>query len=78
MALKTTAMLRAEEEQGEQLETLLPRLINELGYKEAAATLNISASSINYWRLKLGIHIAKVALHPGETYVIKGKRKQEQ
>ena len=78
MALKTPAMLRAEEEQGEQLETLLPRLINELGYKEAAATLHISASSINYLRLKLGIQIAKVALNPGDRYIIKSKRKQEQ
>ena len=71
MSQKTKTMKRVEEEQGESLQTLLPRCINELGMTGAADALSVSKSTIGYWCLKLGIAVQRVALVPGEKVVIR-------
>jgi hypothetical protein len=71
MAQKTKVMKRVENEQGEPLQTLLPRLINESGMTGAADALAVSKSTIGYWCLKLGIAVQRVALVPGEKVVIR-------
>ena len=72
---KTKQMLRVEAEQGERLEDLLPRLIDERGQSGAADYLDVSKATVGYWLLKLGISIARVAVAPGDTLTIikKGK-----
>ena len=70
---KTPAMLQVEENKGERLELLIPRLINTVGLSKAADELGISKSSMNYWCMKLGIVRPVVALVPGERVEIRGK-----
>ena len=70
---KTSAMLQVEEDKGERLELLIPRLINTVGLSKAADELGISKSSMNYWCMKLGIVRQVVALVPGERVEIRGK-----
>ena len=67
---KTKQMLRVEAEQGERLEDLLPRLIDEHGMSRAAESIGISKSSLNYWLLKLGIRFERVAVGSGDTVTI--------
>ena len=67
---KTKQMLRVEAEQGERLEDLLPRLIDERGQSGAADYLDVSKATVGYWLLKLGISIARVAVAPGDTLTI--------
>jgi hypothetical protein len=71
MTQKSKTMKRVEEEQGESLQTLLPRCINELGMTGTAEALAVSKSTIGYWCLKLGIAVQRVALVPGERVVIR-------
>lgn len=70
---KSPAMLRVEENQGERLEILIPRLINGFGITKAAEELGISKSSLNYWCMKLGIVRQVVALVPGERVEVRGR-----
>lgn len=72
-AKKTPMMRKVEEERGEILEILLPKLINDMGFGEAADYLGISKATVNYWRLKLGIEIKHIALVPGQRVEIRGK-----
>ena len=67
---KTRKMLGVEAEQGERLEDLLPRLIDERGQSGAADYLDVSKATLGYWLLKLGISIARVAVAPGDTLTI--------
>ena len=67
---KTRKMLGVEAEQGERLEDLLPRLIDERGQSGAADYLDVSKATVGYWLLKLGISIARVAVAPGDTLTI--------
>ena len=67
---KTRKMLGVEAEQGERLEDLLPRLIDERGQSGAADYLDVSKATLGYWLLKLGISIARVAVAPGDTVTI--------
>ena len=67
---KTRKMLGVEAEQGERLEDLLPRLIDERGQSGAAAYLDVSKATLGYWLLKLGISIARIAVAPGDTVTI--------
>ena len=70
MNKKTRKMLGVEAEQGERLEDLLPRLIDERGQSGAADYLDVSKATLGYWLLKLGISIARVAVAPGDTLTI--------
>lgn len=68
---KSNQMLKVERSRGGlPLEKLLPDLINEKGLSGAADELNINKATLNYWLLKLGIRIEKIALAPGESYTI--------
>ena len=67
---KTRKMLGVEAEQGERLEDLLPRLIDERGQSGAADYLDVSKATLGYWLLKLGISIARIAVAPGDTVTI--------
>ena len=54
-------MLEVEEKHGEQLETLLPRLYNEMGFPAMVEELGLNKSTLWYWFLKIGMRIEKVA-----------------
>ena len=71
MMRKSTLMLEAEEKLGMPLEEAFPGMINELGIKGTAEELRVSKSTVNYWMLKLGIHIRRVAVMPGDQLVVK-------
>ena len=68
-------MKRVETEHGEILETLIPRLINDYGMSATADQINVSKSTINYWCLKLGIEVRRVAMAPGRRLEIRGVAK---
>ena len=59
---KSKKMLEVEQEQGELLETLLPRLYNEMGFPAMVEELGISKSTLWYWFMKVGMRIEKVAI----------------
>ena len=53
---KTEEMIRVEEQFGEKLETLIPRLMGELGGpSNAAERLGISRITLYNWRRILGL-----------------------
>ena len=51
----TKLMRRVEREQGESLETLIPRLVNEVGVVATAEHIGVSPAGLGYWMLKMGI-----------------------
>jgi regulator of sirC expression with transglutaminase-like and TPR domain len=59
---KSKKMLQVEQEHGEQLETLLPRLYNEMGFPAMVEELGLNKSTLWYWFLKIGMRIEKVAI----------------
>ena len=71
MMRKSPMMLKVEEKLGLPLEEVLPGMINELGIKGTAEELKVSKSTINYWMLKMHIHIQRVAVMPGDQLVVK-------
>lgn len=54
MGRKSALMREKEEEFGEKMETLLPRLVNQMGNVSAAAHLGITHGTVNRWLLILG------------------------
>jgi hypothetical protein len=58
---KSRMMLEVEEKHGEQIETLLPRLYNEMGFPAMVEELGINRSTLWYWFVKIGMRIEKVA-----------------
>ena len=59
---KSKKMLEVEQEHGEQLETLLPRLYNEMGFPAMVEDLGLNRSTLWYWFLKMGVRIKRVAI----------------
>ena len=59
---KSKKMLEVEQEHGEQLEPLLPRLYNEMGFPAMVEELDINRSTLWYWFLKMGVRIKRVAI----------------
>ena len=59
---KSKKMLEVEQEPGEQLETLLPRLYNEMGFPAMVEELGLNRSTLWYWFLKMGVRIKRVAI----------------
>ena len=75
MAKKTKLMAQVElAHNGQLLERLLPGMINDQGLTATAASLGVSKATLGYWLLKLGIHVQRVALAPGESLQVKRKR----
>lgn len=68
---KSKLMRQVENQQGERLETLLPKLMAELGAGGAAAELGVSKATIGYWCLKMGLRIERVAVPPEWEVIIK-------
>lgn len=68
---KTKKMLDVEKRLRRPLEQAIPEMINEHGFTETARQLKLSKPTLNYWMLKLGISVRRVALAPGETIEIK-------
>ncbi len=72
MARKTKKMLEVEKRlHGRPLERAIPEMLNEQGFTETAKLLKLSKATLNYWMLKLGIEVRRVALAPGEEIEIK-------
>ncbi|HJM52579.1 MAG TPA: hypothetical protein QGI07_00940 [Dehalococcoidia bacterium] len=73
MARKTKKMLDVEKRMlnGRELERAIPEMLNDVGFTETANNLKLSKATLNYWMLKLGIEVRRVALAPGEEIEIK-------
>ena len=63
---KTVFMIEIEKQRCTTLEDLLPEMVNDMGQTDTASSLGISKSLLNYWLLKMGIRVQRVALRPGE------------
>ena len=68
---KTKLMKGVEERFQQPLETLLPEMVNQHGLSHAATELEVSAATVSYWMLKLGIQYRRVALSAQESIEIK-------
>ena len=55
---------------GEKLEDFIVRNINETNQTECAKALGLNKSTLQFWIMKLGITIQKVALLPGQQVSI--------
>jgi hypothetical protein len=64
-------MLEVEQRFNRPLERLLPELINQQGLSATADELGLKPATLNYWLLKLGIIVRRIALAPGESIEIK-------
>ena len=71
MPRKTKMMLEVEHKLGEPLEHTIPRLVNESGITHAAQQMGVSKATVNYWMLKLGIRVQRIAITPGEEITVK-------
>ena len=71
MVRKTKKMLDVEKRIRRPLEKAIPEMLNEEGFTETAKQLKLSKATLNYWMLKLGIEVRRVALAPGEEIEIK-------
>ena len=63
-------MIKIEEGIIKHLEEELPELVNNLGLTVAANELGVGKATLNYWLLKFGISVRRVALKPGESLKI--------
>ncbi len=71
MVRKTRKMTAVEDRFGQSLEKMLPEMVTEHGLSATADQLDVSKATLAYWLLKLGIHVRRVALAPGETLEVK-------
>ena len=71
MTKKTKLMLRVEQQIGQPLETALPRLISEQGVTDTASQLRVSKATINYWMMKLNIHVQRIAITREDSIIVK-------
>ncbi len=60
-------MLKIEQSLDRPLEEALPELVTNLGLTGAANELGVGKATLNYWLLKFGISVRRVALKPGES-----------
>ena len=74
---KSTKMLEVEKKYFGKtpLERALPEMVNRVGLTATAKELGLSKATLNYWMLKFGIRIRKVALAPGDDFEIKSSRR---
>ena len=71
LLLPPKKMLDVEKRIRRPLEKAIPEMLNEEGFTETAKQLKLSKATLNYWMLKLGIEVRRVALAPGEEIEIK-------
>ena len=67
MLKKSKKMIKIEEGLSKPLEEALPELVTNLGLTGAANELGVGKATLNYWLLKFGISVRRVALKPGES-----------
>ena len=75
--VRKTKLMRQVEEQyhNEPLETLLPRLYNEMGLPGMVREIGIGKATLWYWMLIFGVELRKIAVVPGEdVYTQKSAR----
>ena len=70
MLKKSKKMLQVEGNIGKPLEDALPSLVTELGLTGAANKLGLGKATLNYWLLKFGTSVRRVALKPGDSLEI--------
>ena len=70
MLQKSKKMIEVEGSIGKPLEEVLPTLVTELGLTGAAKKLGLGKATLNYWLLKFGISVRRVALRPGDSLEI--------
>ena len=66
MVRKSKKMTAVEDRFSQPLEK-----ITERGLSATADHLGVSKATLAYWLLKLGIHVRRVALAPGETLEVR-------
>ena len=71
MVRKTKKMTDVEDRIGQPLEKMLPGMVTDEGLSAPADKLGVSKATLGDWLLKLGIHVRRVALAPGETLEVK-------
>ena len=71
---KTEKMLTLERRHDQELEDLLPEMVNEHGLTETAKRLDLSKATLGYWMLKFQIRVERVALRPNEEIRIERVR----
>jgi hypothetical protein len=67
---KSKRMKQVEEQHGEDIQTILPRLLTELGHAQTAEQFGVSQGLLGYWCLKLGVKSVHLYLAPDETYQV--------
>ena len=67
---KSLKMEEIEVRFDQELEVLLPDLVNEHGQGAAAKLLGVSRATIGMWLMRFGIKVHSVALRPGERIEI--------
>ena len=67
---KTPRMVVVERQAGEQIETLVPRLLSDRGSARTAVVLGISRSTLEAWMERLGITIVETVLRRGEKVIV--------
>jgi len=70
MLKKSKKMIKIEEGLNKPLEEALPEMVTNLGLTGAANELGVGKATLNYWLLKFGISVRRVALKPGESLEI--------
>ena len=70
MLKKSKKMIKIEEGLSTPLEEALPELVTNLGLTGAANELGVGKATLNYWLLKFGLSVRRVALKPGESLKI--------
>ena len=68
---KTKLMRNVEAQFQRPVESLVPELVNEHGLTQAANHLGVSAATLGYWMLKMGIRYRRVAVTADETIEVK-------
>ena len=76
MLKKSKKMIKIEEGLSKPLEEALPELVTNLGLTGAANELGVGKATLNYWLLKFGISVRRVALKPGESLKINTTRRR--
>ena len=71
MVRKSKKMRAVEDRFSQPLEKMLPEMVTERGLSATADHLGVSKATLAYWLLKLGIHVRRVALAPGETLEVR-------
>lgn len=67
---KTDKILSIEKKHNEQIETLFPKLIMEVGLTNASDYLGMDKNTLRYWMTKMNFRVERIVLHFDEEVKI--------